>query len=49
MWINAQTGKGMEISGTFRRAAGQIFADMTFTNRALMPMGDFAIQFNKNR
>ncbi|XP_064392517.1 AP-1 complex subunit beta-1-like [Halichondria panicea] len=48
VWINAQTGKGMEISGTFRRAAGQIFADMTFTNRALMPMGDFAIQFNKN-
>lgn len=23
--------------------------DMTFTNRALSPMGDFAIQFNKNR
>lgn len=27
---------------------GQIFMDMTFTNRAMQPMTGFAIQFNKN-
>ena len=26
-----------------------MYAEMTFTNRALQPMGDFAIQLNKNR
>jgi len=35
--------------GTFVRRSGQITADMSFTNKALQAMGNFAIQFNKNR
>ena len=49
MWLPATTGKGLEISGTFSRRAGVIYADMTFSNKALAPLSDFAIQFNKNR
>lgn len=48
-WLAAAKGKGLEVWGTFARRNGQIFADMSFTNKALAPMGDFAIQFNKNR
>uniref|UniRef100_A0A673W3Z8 AP complex subunit beta n=1 Tax=Salmo trutta TaxID=8032 RepID=A0A673W3Z8_SALTR len=40
--------KGLEISGTFSRRQGQMYMDMTFTNKALQHMTDFAIQFNKN-
>jgi hypothetical protein len=47
-WLPAFNGKGMEITGTFVCRGGQIFADMTFTNKALQGIGDFAIQFNKN-
>ena len=36
------------ILGTFSRRQGQIFMDLTFFNRAMQPMGGFAIQFNKN-
>ena len=38
----------MFILGTFSRRQGQIFMDLTFFNRAMQPMGGFAIQFNKN-
>lgn len=48
MWLEAAQGKGMEIRGSWARRQGQIFMDMTFTNKALSPMGEFAIQFNKN-
>ena len=48
-WLPASRGKGMEMSGTFVRRGGQIYADMTFTNKALQGIGNFAIQFNKNR
>lgn len=41
--------KGLEISGTFSRRQGHMYMDMTFTNKALQHMTDFAIQFNKNR
>ena len=34
--------------GTFSRRQGQPYMDLTFTNRAMQPMGGFAIQFNKN-
>ena len=30
------------------RRNGQVFMDMTFTNKAMQPMSGFAIQFNKN-
>ena len=49
VWLQASQGKGLQIEGTFARRAGVIYADMIFTNRAMAPMGDFAIQFNKNR
>ncbi|CAI8037803.1 AP-2 complex subunit beta [Geodia barretti] len=47
-WLPAVRGKGMEILGTFVRRGGQIYADMTFNNKAMQMMADFAIQFNKN-
>ncbi|XP_003384157.1 PREDICTED: AP-1 complex subunit beta-1-like [Amphimedon queenslandica] len=48
VWLNSTQGKGLEISGTFARRNGKVFLDATFTNKALGPMSDFAIQFNKN-
>jgi hypothetical protein len=33
----------------FALQGGQTYMDMTFTNKAMQPMSDFAIQFNKNR
>jgi AP-1 complex subunit beta-1 len=48
LWLPAVKGKGLEISGTFSRRNGQIYMDMTFTNKAMQPMSGFAIQFNKN-
>ncbi|XP_043275247.1 AP-1 complex subunit beta-1 isoform X1 [Venturia canescens] len=47
-WLPAEKGKGFDIWGTFSRKNGQISMDMTFTNKAMQPMGDFAIQLNKN-
>ncbi|XP_058788966.1 AP-1 complex subunit beta-1 isoform X2 [Phymastichus coffea] len=47
-WLPADKGKGFDIWGTFSRKAGQIYMDMTFTNKAMQPMGGFAIQLNKN-
>lgn len=41
--------KGLEISGTFSRRQGHMYMDMSFTNKALQHMTDFAVQFNKNR
>lgn len=35
--------------GTFARKQNQIFMEITFTNKAMQNMADFAIQFNKNR
>ena len=48
-WLPAARGKGMEVVGTFVRRGGQIYADMTFNNKAMDIMSTFAIQFNKNR
>uniref|UniRef100_A0A8C8MDK2 AP complex subunit beta n=1 Tax=Oncorhynchus tshawytscha TaxID=74940 RepID=A0A8C8MDK2_ONCTS len=48
VWLPAVKAKGLEISGTFSRRQGQMYMDMTFTNKALQHMTDFAIQFNKN-
>lgn len=47
-WLPAARGKGMEIVGSFIRRGGQVYADMTFNNKALQGMGNFAIQVNKN-
>jgi len=48
IWLSAQKGKGLEISGTWSRRNGIINMEMTFTNRAMQPMQGFGIQLNKN-
>lgn len=47
-WLPAEKGKGLEIQGTFSRRGGQVYMDMTFTNKAMQAMSGFAIQLNKN-
>ncbi|XP_030569321.1 AP-1 complex subunit beta-1 [Drosophila novamexicana] len=47
-WLPAEKGKGLEIQGTFSRRNGEIYMDMTLTNKAMQPMTNFAIQLNKN-
>ncbi|KAJ2722047.1 hypothetical protein GGI07_003581 [Coemansia sp. Benny D115] len=46
--LDAQQTQGLEILGTFARRAGQIQMEMSFSNKSGIPIGDFAIQFNKN-
>ncbi|XP_022095731.1 AP-2 complex subunit beta-like isoform X2 [Acanthaster planci] len=48
VWLPAAKGKGLEIGGTFARRQGQICMDLTFTNKAMQQMSQFAIQLNKN-
>ena len=48
IWLPANKGKGLEISGTFTRRSGNIYMEMMFRNQALQPMSGFAIQLNKN-
>ena len=48
IWLTAQKGKGLEVSGTFIRRQGQIVMEMDFANRSLQPMNDFALQINRN-
>ncbi|KAJ6655780.1 hypothetical protein lerEdw1_004833 [Lerista edwardsae] len=48
VWLPAVKAKGLEICGTFSHRQGHIYMDMSFTNKALQHMTDFAIQFNKN-
>ncbi|XP_055636470.1 AP-2 complex subunit beta isoform X3 [Toxorhynchites rutilus septentrionalis] len=48
VWLPADKGKGLEIQGSFSRRSGQIYMDMTFTNKAMQAMTGFAIQLNKN-
>ncbi|MBN3309002.1 AP2B1 protein, partial [Amia calva] len=48
VWLPAVKAKGLEIAGTFSRRQGHMYMDMSFTNKALQHMADFAIQFNKN-
>ncbi|KAJ3263738.1 hypothetical protein HDU77_010014 [Chytriomyces hyalinus] len=51
--LDFQTGKGLEIMGTFSRRAGgpngRVYMDMAFTNKTGSSMlSDFAILFNRN-
>ncbi|KAK3793303.1 hypothetical protein RRG08_042245 [Elysia crispata] len=48
VWLAANKGKGLELTGTYARRNKQIFMELTFTNKAMQPMMGFAIQFNKN-
>jgi len=47
-WLTAAKGKGLEIWGTFCRKQGQIYMEMTLSNKAMQPLTNFAVQFNKN-
>ena len=47
-WLEATKGKGLEVNGTFARRNGQLFMDMTLSNKAMGAMSGFAVQFNKN-
>ncbi|KAJ1901089.1 hypothetical protein LPJ66_001029 [Kickxella alabastrina] len=46
--LDAQQTQGLEILGTFARRNGQIQMEMSFVNKSGIPIGEFAIQFNKN-
>ncbi|XP_045127546.1 AP-1 complex subunit beta-1-like isoform X2 [Portunus trituberculatus] len=48
LWLPANRGKGMEITGTFSRRNGIISMDLTIHNKAMQPISNFAIQLNKN-
>ena len=46
--LPAKSAQGLEINGTFARRGGKIFLDLTFANKAMQPLFDFAFQFNTN-
>ncbi|XKL64213.1 hypothetical protein PGB90_004299 [Kerria lacca] len=48
IWLTAESGKGLEITGTFSRKNGIINMEFLFKNKAMQPMIGFAIQLNKN-
>ena len=48
MWLTAQKGKGLEISGTWSLRNNVITMEMTFSNKAMQAMQGFGIQLNKN-
>lgn len=48
LWLPANRGKGLEVSGTFARRNGIISMELNLQNKAMQPMSGFAIQLNKN-
>ncbi len=48
IWLTAQDGEGLEVSGTFSRRQGQMYMELTFKNTTAQAMDDFAMQFNAN-
>ncbi|XP_033098668.1 AP-1 complex subunit beta-1-like [Anneissia japonica] len=48
VWLSAAKGKGLEVSGVFSRRGGQVYMDLTISNKAMQQMWGFAIQLNKN-
>ncbi|KAI6655021.1 AP-1 complex subunit beta-1 isoform X1 [Oopsacas minuta] len=46
--LPAAKGKGLEVSVTFARRNKDIYMDLTLFNKALLPLKEFAIKFNKN-
>ena len=48
VWLTAQKGKGLEISGTWSLRNNVITMEMTFSNKAMQAMQGFGIQLNKN-
>jgi len=48
VWLSAQKGKGLEISGSWSLKNNVINMEMTFSNKAMQAMTGFGIQLNKN-
>jgi len=48
VWLSAQKGKGLEISGSWSLKNNVINMEMTFSNKAMQAMSGFGIQLNKN-
>jgi len=48
VWLSADKGKGLEISGTWSLKSNIIHMEMTFSNKAMQAMQGFGIQLNKN-
>jgi len=48
VWLAAQKGKGLEISGTWCLKNNQIHMEMSFNNKAMQAMNGFGVQLNKN-
>ena len=48
VWLSAQKGKGLEISGSWSLRNNVITMEMTFSNKAMQAMQGFGIQLNKN-
>ncbi|PRP79687.1 hypothetical protein PROFUN_12585 [Planoprotostelium fungivorum] len=46
--LPAERGNGMQVAAGAARRGGQLHLDLTIQNQAGAPLGDFAIQFNKN-
>ena len=48
VWLTAAKGKGLEISGSWSLKNNVINMEMTFNNKAMQAMQNFALQLNKN-
>ena len=48
VWLSAEKGKGLEISGTWSLRSNIIHMEMTFSNKAMQAMQGFGNQLNKN-
>ena len=46
--LPAERGDGMEIAGAFTKEGGQMYMELTATNRGAVVLSDFAMQYNKN-
>jgi len=48
VWLTAQKGKGLELSGSWSLKNNVVHMEMTFSNKAMQAMQGFGIQLNKN-
>ena len=48
MWLDSNQAMGLEIRGEVVLRNGQVSMEMDIANKAMSPMSQFGIQFNKN-
>lgn len=46
--LPAERGDGMEVAAAFTQEGGQLYMELTVTNRGAVVLSDFAMQYNKN-